>query len=201
MNTPEIDFKVFGNQIKELRAKKGISQRKLALLIGKSESSIRKYEIGAFKVPTVVFNKIVSELGKIPDFIPYNTLERLKVTDEILELRVKKGVTLRQLSKISNLPMVVINGFIYADRAIDTEKFSLILNALKQLPTVKRKSRKEKMREYYKMRYVKKVEKKKREEKVLTILKFTILILFLAAFMLIVVKIFPIIERLVLSWN
>ena len=38
--------KTIGNNIKSYRQKKGITQKQLASLIGKTESSIQKYEAG-----------------------------------------------------------------------------------------------------------------------------------------------------------
>jgi len=51
-----------GNNIKSYRQKKGITQKQLALLIGKTESSIQKYEAGKVEIPRNVLFKIAKQL-------------------------------------------------------------------------------------------------------------------------------------------
>lgn len=53
---------IVGNKIKYFRNKKGITQKKLADLIGKTESSIQKYECGSTEVPFSVLEKIAESL-------------------------------------------------------------------------------------------------------------------------------------------
>lgn len=53
---------IVGNKIRYYRTKKGITQKKLAELIGKTESSIQKYECGNTEVPFNVLEKISKSL-------------------------------------------------------------------------------------------------------------------------------------------
>lgn len=53
---------IVGNKIKYYRTKKGLTQKQLAKLIGKTESSIQKYECGSTEVPFSVLEKIASHL-------------------------------------------------------------------------------------------------------------------------------------------
>ena len=54
--------KTIGNNIKSYRQKKGITQKQLASLIGKTESSIQKYEAGKVEIPRNVLFKIAKQL-------------------------------------------------------------------------------------------------------------------------------------------
>ena len=56
------DNNIVGNKIRYYRTKKGITQKKLAELIGKTESSIQKYECGNTEVPFNVLEKISKNL-------------------------------------------------------------------------------------------------------------------------------------------
>lgn len=51
---------IVGNKIKYYRTKKGLTQKQLAESIGKTESSIQKYERGSTEVPFSVLEKIAS---------------------------------------------------------------------------------------------------------------------------------------------
>lgn len=53
---------IVGNKIRYFRNKKGITQKALAKLIGKTESSIQKYECGSTEVPFSVLEKIADAL-------------------------------------------------------------------------------------------------------------------------------------------
>lgn len=52
-----------GNNVKKYRKENGISQQKLAELIGKSKSSIEKYESGKTNIPMDVLKNIAAALG------------------------------------------------------------------------------------------------------------------------------------------
>lgn len=56
------DNKYIGFKIKELRTQKKITQKQLGKLIGKTESSIQKYECGSVEVPLSVLEKIANVL-------------------------------------------------------------------------------------------------------------------------------------------
>lgn len=53
---------IIGRKIKYFRNEKGITQKKLADLIGKTESSIQKYECGSTEVPISVLESIAKAL-------------------------------------------------------------------------------------------------------------------------------------------
>ena len=57
-----MDYKKVGQNIKEFRIEKGLTQQALAKKIGKSESSIRKYEKGLVEIPNTVIEAIAKEL-------------------------------------------------------------------------------------------------------------------------------------------
>ena len=56
------DNKFIGNKIKALRTEKNITQEQLGELIGKTTSSIQKYERGVVEVPLSVLEKIANAL-------------------------------------------------------------------------------------------------------------------------------------------
>lgn len=58
----KIDYKKIGEKIKKSRSEKKITQKELAELIEKTESSIRKYEKGLIQIPGDVLEKIAKVL-------------------------------------------------------------------------------------------------------------------------------------------
>lgn len=65
-----------GSLIKKFRKRKKYTQKQLANLIGKTESSIRKYEKGLIEIPNSVLNQIAEALNvtilDLMDLAPYN---------------------------------------------------------------------------------------------------------------------------------
>lgn len=57
-----MDTRDIGEMIKSIRKSKGITQQQLADKIGKTESSIRKYEKGLVQIPINVMNDIATAL-------------------------------------------------------------------------------------------------------------------------------------------
>lgn len=55
-----------GLNIKLYRKRAGLTQKQLAFKIGKTESSVRKYELGLVQVPTDVLDTIASALKTSP---------------------------------------------------------------------------------------------------------------------------------------
>lgn len=55
--------KFIGTQIKNYRKRKNLTQKDLALMIGKTVSSVQKYECGSTEIPTSVLEKIADVLG------------------------------------------------------------------------------------------------------------------------------------------
>lgn len=60
------DNKVIGNNIKEQRKRQRYTQSQLADMIGKTESTIRKYENGSIQVPNNVLQRIAQVLKVSP---------------------------------------------------------------------------------------------------------------------------------------
>lgn len=57
-----MNYKIVGKNIKTFRQEKKLTQGELAKLIGKSESSIRKYEKGLVEIPNTVIEAIADKL-------------------------------------------------------------------------------------------------------------------------------------------
>ena len=55
--------KFIGTQIKNYRKRKNLTQKDLALMIGKTVSSVQKYECGSTEIPTSVLEEIADVLG------------------------------------------------------------------------------------------------------------------------------------------
>ena len=55
--------KFIGTQIKNYRKRKHLTQKDLALMIGKTVSSVQKYECGCTEIPTSVLEEIGDVLG------------------------------------------------------------------------------------------------------------------------------------------
>ena len=61
-----MDWSIVGQKIKQQRKKQKITQLDLANLIGKTESSVRKYEKGLVNIPTDVLELIAEKLDITP---------------------------------------------------------------------------------------------------------------------------------------
>jgi len=71
------------NRIKALRGERGLTQKELGDLIGKSNHSIQKYETGDSTVPENVIHSLCDILGATADYL----LCRTDINDRRLELR------------------------------------------------------------------------------------------------------------------
>lgn len=70
-----MDNKAVGLKIKEYRKKKKLTQKELAELINRTESSIRKYEKGLIEIPNSILEKIAEALEvNITDLIDITIL-------------------------------------------------------------------------------------------------------------------------------
>lgn len=58
-----MNYSLMGNKIREIRKKRGITQKQLGESIGRTESSIAKYEQGLTEIPYNVLEKIASRLN------------------------------------------------------------------------------------------------------------------------------------------
>lgn len=58
-----MDNAIVGNKIKKLRREQGLTQQDIAKIIGKTESSIRKYEKGLVNIPMDVIVKLANALN------------------------------------------------------------------------------------------------------------------------------------------
>lgn len=73
-----MDLKILGSEIRERRKAINLTQKQLGEMIGKTESSIQKYESGATEVPLSVLGMIADALGSgIIDFLDTNSIINL----------------------------------------------------------------------------------------------------------------------------
>lgn len=81
-------------RIKELRHKQGLTQTELATMIGKTTSSIKKYEMGMTNIPLTVLDQIADAL----DTTRYCLLDDGdSVGERIRQFRLNKGLSQQQL--------------------------------------------------------------------------------------------------------
>lgn len=67
-----MDYITVGNYLKEFRKNWGYTQQEFADILGKSKSTIQKYEKGQIEIPDRVFRKISDLFGfYIPDKVKY----------------------------------------------------------------------------------------------------------------------------------
>lgn len=86
--------KEIGQNIKKYRRKRSMSQQKLANIIGKTESSIRKYEKGLVTIPLNVLEKIASALNTYPyELIGPEYYDKKYPADLAENLRSLKAIT------------------------------------------------------------------------------------------------------------
>lgn len=71
-----------GNNVKKYRKENGISQQKLAELIGKSKSSIEKYESGKTNIPMDVLKNIAAALGVTVQELITGQKQHIKVIEK-----------------------------------------------------------------------------------------------------------------------
>ena len=65
----EIDMKIFGAKIKELRTERGLSQKQLAEKIGVAANTVSQYESGQSKTSIDILANLAVELDTTTDFI------------------------------------------------------------------------------------------------------------------------------------
>lgn len=103
----EINYKLIGLHIKKYRNKLNLTQVELGNMIGKTESSIRKYEKGLISIPTYVLEKL-SEIFNISvyDLISNNQIQNIeneinykKIGFLIKKNREKLNITQKELSE------------------------------------------------------------------------------------------------------
>lgn len=98
---------ILGNNIKAARKAKKMTQKELATKIGKTESSIRKYEKGFCDIPNSVIEAIAKSLDvsvfEITNGIypsePKNVAEYLNMGEKIHQLRKQAGLTQKELAE------------------------------------------------------------------------------------------------------
>lgn len=85
-----MNLKEIGSRLKKARTEKNLTQTELAYKIGKTESSVRKYESGLIEAPLSVLYKI-SEILEVP--LPYllNGQYNLDLTSEGIDLLQKQN--------------------------------------------------------------------------------------------------------------
>ena len=65
----EIDMKILGAKIKELRTERGLSQKQLAEKIGVAANTVSQYESGQSKTSIDILANLAVELDTTTDFI------------------------------------------------------------------------------------------------------------------------------------
>ena len=79
-----MDNKAVGLKIKEYRKKKKLTQKELAQLINRTESSIRKYEKGLIEIPNSILEKIAHVLEvNISDLIDVTSILSSNIKSQI----------------------------------------------------------------------------------------------------------------------
>lgn len=63
------DYSAIGQRIKLLRKRKGLNQKELASILGKSLRTVQKYETGEIEVSIAVVNQLADTLESTPTFI------------------------------------------------------------------------------------------------------------------------------------
>ena len=90
-----MDWTAIGKKIKEKRKDCKITQAELAERIGKTESSIRKYEKGLVAIPTDVVEKIAETLETTPYILFGPEWFDMKVGPDKVD-EIQKEVTIQQ---------------------------------------------------------------------------------------------------------
>lgn len=64
-----LDYSAIGQRIKLLRKRKGLNQKELAIILGKSLRTVQKYETGEIEVSISVVNQLADILESTPTYI------------------------------------------------------------------------------------------------------------------------------------
>lgn len=84
-----MDKSIVGMNIKQARKQKKMKQKELAELIGRTESSIRKYEKGLIDVP----NKVIGLIARTLDVSPAELLGIPTINERVKEVRQKLNLS------------------------------------------------------------------------------------------------------------
>ena len=116
-----LDFKIIGSNIQKKRKKLKMTQKELANIIGKAESSIQKYEAGKVEIPFNVLEDIYSALNcDLSDLIDDFTF--MEIENNIDIERNKYLISLGYQIDFNNKgDMVIIkyNGYSYSIPSIE----------------------------------------------------------------------------------
>jgi len=94
-NYLDMDFK---DRLKQARANKGLSQSKLADIVGVHVTNISRYERGENKPTSSVLSKLAEALGVSADFLMSGS------TDDMANASISDRELLEQFKKIEQLP-------------------------------------------------------------------------------------------------
>lgn len=100
-----MDIEKLGQNIKYYRKQKGLTQKELASLISKTESSVRKYEKGIIDIP----NKVVSEISLALNV----TSEQLLGLDNIPVIEVAQSRQMLSNRKIVEAAFTFLEEIVY----------------------------------------------------------------------------------------
>lgn len=84
-----MDKSIVGMNIKQARKQKKMKQKELAELIGRTESSIRKYEKGLIDVP----NEVIGLIARTLDVSPAELLGIPTINERVKEVRQKLNLS------------------------------------------------------------------------------------------------------------
>ena len=120
-----IDYEKIGKSIKALRNEKKITQVELGNLIGRSESSIRKYEKGLIEIP----NSILEDIAKALDISIYELLGIDKITTK--DFRSASLPTYNEsIDTINSYVEIIINNWVAYEDKTPKE----VMEEIKNLP-------------------------------------------------------------------
>jgi transcriptional regulator with XRE-family HTH domain len=125
-----IDYKKLGLLIKEKRKKKNLTQKEFGEKIGKTESSIRKYEKGLIKIPNDVLEKIANFFN-FP-FSYFISLEYDNQLNEKLKDSYQKEVVKKVIEEDNNLIPVKRNFLPVEKMLIENKIDDDIWNAIQE---------------------------------------------------------------------
>ena len=84
---------IYGEKIKMFRAAKGITQKELGEAIGRTESSIAKYEQGKVEIPISILEQLASALSvDVLDIAEFDQSVEESDTEKRFTLRIDHGL-------------------------------------------------------------------------------------------------------------
>lgn len=111
-----METKAIGHEIKQRRKVMNLTQKELGQLIGKTESSIQKYESGLTEIPINVLGKIAHHLGvEITDFLDVKSIITIEANQDsaLMKYLSELGYIFTDDPENSDYSIVYYNGYHY----------------------------------------------------------------------------------------